>query len=208
MKRIYNNIIKISIPISMLIMLNGCSKLAYQEDKIYTEGTVAGYSKNSIKEKKKNNIRREEAIEKALDVLNNGFKENLHRESLYESVNLININDDFFWKINFTEHLSKSKENNYYVGIDAEYGDINDVIISKYKEKDISNIENKVYITEEEIKESIKSLADTLNINIDNYEIFIKKEYVQLVDTKNKKLKYEFLIDVNSKKIIGYYKEK
>lgn len=208
MKNIYNNIIKVSIPISMLIILNGCSNLAYQEGKIYTEGTVAGYLKNSIKENKKNNIRREEAIEKALDVLNNGFKENLDRESLYESVNLININDDFFWKINFAEHLSKSKENNYYVGIDAEYGDIKDVIISKYKGKYMSNIENKGFITQEEVKPIIKPLTNVLNINIDNYEILIKRESVQLIDTKNNKLKYEFAIDINSKKIIGYYKEK
>lgn len=208
MKNIYNNIIKVSIPISMLIILNGCSNLAYQEGKIYTEGTVAGYLKNSIKESKKNNIRREEAIEKALDVLNNGFKENLDRESLYESVNLININDDFIWKINFAERVSESKENNYYVGIDAEYGDIKDVIISKYKEKYISNIENEGFITEEEIKPIIKSLTDILNINIENYEILIKRESVQLIDTKNDELKYEFAIDINSKKIIGYYKEK
>lgn len=208
MKNIYNNIIKVSIPISMLIILNGCSNLAYQEGKIYTEGTVAGYLKNSIKESKKNNIRREEAIEKALDVLNNGFKENLDRESLYESVNLININDDFIWKINFAERVSESKENNYYVGIDAEYGDIKDVIISKYKEKYISNIENEGFITEEEIKPIIKSLTDILNINIENYEILIKRESVQLIDIKNDELKYEFAIDINSKKIIGYYKEK
>lgn len=207
MKNIYNNILKISIPISMLIILNGCSKLNYQQDEVYTENKLPGYVKNNIKENISSNIQREAAMKKALEVLNDGFEEDLDREALYESVSLIDAkNYGFIWQINFTENRGNPKENNYYyVGIDAENGKVREVIINKYKKEDKNKVEDKGPITQEEIKSIINQLEDVLDINIDYDEMFIKKDIVQVINLKKKVLKHEFRIDKNNKKITAYY---
>ncbi len=207
MKKIYNNIFKISIPIFMLIILSGCSNLTYKQDKIYTEDTLPAYAKNDIKENKKSNIGREDAIEKALKVLNEGFKENLDRESLYESISLVNTGDsNFYWDINFMEKQNEQKNNNfYYIGVDAEHGDILEVIINKYKKEETNTVEHEVLMTEE-IKLIIRTLTSVLNINLDDYEIFINEDNIELIDPKNKIVKHVFEVDRNSKKITRYYK--
>lgn len=73
------------ILICMLLLLIKSLFTSYNENVIYSDKIIPEYSNNSLPN---NYVSREEAINKALEVLKNGFSITLDREKIYEDIQI------------------------------------------------------------------------------------------------------------------------
>ena len=207
MKKVFRCIVGIDMVILVLFGCSGCTNMTYKQDVIYTEDKLEGYNKNNQTEGKKGNIGRDEAIEKALNIFNEGFEKDLNRGALYESIELSNKgDDDFFWQILFEEKKDEKKSGEfYYVSIDVEYGYVKEVIIDQYNDKNIQYYQDDAFKVDD-VKEKIEKVAKSLDIDISNDDIYIKDNIVQIINLKEGLEKYEFEVDQSSGKIVRYYR--
>lgn len=215
MKYIDRKFMLISIIVAILITLSGCTNLNYKEDNIYSENILIDYKNNYFNEGERNHIGREEAIEKALKILRDGFGISLDRKSMYESIRLEKYNNKLAWQISFSEVKKGKKIKYYYICIAAEDGAVIEVALDDYEKiarDNIKNIniydeENKINI--ESIKKIINPLCELFNIRLDEYTINVKENNKLEVILNKESVKVEYFvfeIDKATKSIITFVK--
>lgn len=214
MKQVKNKFLYIGVIIGILITSSGCSNLSYKEDKIYSENIFEDYEKDDIKENKENYIDREEAIDKAFNILKNGLGVDVDRQLLNEFIKIAKLSDKFVWQIGFTQEQNKQIISNYYICMNMEDGDVREIIFSNdkqdpYASKYIGEYSKKSNVRDEEIENIIKPLCKVLNINLEYYTKKMKYNQdmveVKLFERDKKYEKYGISINTNSKKINLFY---
>lgn len=214
MKQVKKKFLYIGLIIVMLITLSGCSKLGYKEDTIYSEDIFEDYSKDNIKEDKENYINREEAIDKAFNVLKNGLGVDVDRLLLNESIKIAKLSDKFVWQINFTQEQNKQIISGYYICMNMDNGDVREIIFSNGKQdphvtKNMEKYSKKSNVSDEEIENIMKPLCRVLNIKIEDYtktiDYNLNNVVVKLYEKDKKSEKCNISIDTMSKKINLFY---
>ncbi|SFI94032.1 hypothetical protein SAMN02910355_0219 [Terrisporobacter glycolicus] len=218
MKQVKKKILYIGAIIGILITSSGCSKLSYKEDTIYSENIFEDYEKDDIKENKETYIDREEALDKAFDILKNGLGVDVDRQLLNEYIKIVKLSDSFAWQIGFIQEQDKQIINDYYICIDIEGGDVREIIYNiiynnsskeAFDTQNVDKYKKNVNMSDVEIENIIKPLCKVLNINLEDY---IKKmDYnvdtivVKLFEKDEKHEKCNISININSKKINSFY---
>lgn len=214
MKQAKKKFLYIGLIIVILIALSGCSKLGYKEDTIYSEDIFEDYSKDNIKENKENSINREEALDKAFNILKNGLRVDVDRQLLNESIKIVKFSDEFAWQISFTREQNKQIISDYYICMNMENGDVREIIFNngkqeQYDTKNIEKYSKKSNVSDEEIGNIIKPLCRVLNIKIEDYTKIIdynlNNVVVKLYEKDKKSEKCNISIDTTSKKINLFY---
>lgn len=214
MKQAKKKFLYIGLIIVILIALSGCSKLGYKEDTIYSEDIFEDYSKDNIKENKENYINREEALDKAFNILKNGLRVDVDRQLLNESIKIVKFSDEFAWQISFTREQNKQIISDYYICMNMENGDVREIIFNngkqeQYDTKNIEKYSKKSNVSDEEIGNIIKPLCRVLNIKIEDYTKIIdynlNNVVVKLYEKDKKSEKCNISIDTTSKKINLFY---
>lgn len=214
MKQAKKKFLYIGLIIVILITLSGCSKLGYKEDTIYSEDIFEDYSKDNIKENKENYINREEALDKAFNILKNGLRVDVDRQLLNESIKIVKFSDEFAWQISFTREQNKQIISDYYICMNMENGDVREIIFNngkqeQYDTKHIEKYSKKSNVSDEEIGNIIKPLCRVLNIKIEDYtkviDYNLNNVVVKLYEKDKKSEKCNISIDTTSKKINLFY---
>lgn len=196
---------KIFVLIILVLSLTGCSaNLGLVENKVYNENSLKNYTNLSDDMHMDKYINRQDAINIAYNVINKGFGVQLDRNSLDEYISLYELNSKFFWNISMS---NKDLKVSNYVRISCENGEILEASTYKYSAED-EYIEDDESFTFEKCLSIIKPLTDTLEINVDEYEVNIVDNYRQIgVELlKDDIIKYGFRIDRGNGILVNYYK--
>lgn len=196
MKLKYKILILIGVIVIVFIFIIALPN-KYENNKLYSEKHVMESTPDNFVDGE--SISREKAITKALDIFKNGFKIELDRKNLLESVYLYNTNEGPEWSITWTESPTQNK---YYCNIVASNGDIT---FAGYNKPIDSNIADK-----EALQKILKPLVDELGIDISNSDYYYtENNTIQFVEKKDKELYvHDFSIDFNNKKINYYQRSK
>lgn len=196
---------KIFALIILVLLLTGCStNLGFVENKVYNENALKNYSNSSDDILMDKYITRQDAINIAYNVISKGFGVQLDKNSLDEYISLDELNSKFFWNISIS---NKDLKVSNYVKISCENGEIIEASSYKYSTEDRYIIDIEGFTVEKYIS-IIKPLTDTLEINVDEYEVNIVNKYgligVELL--KDDIVKYGFIIDRLNLSLVNYYK--
>lgn len=214
MKQVKKKFLYIGLIIVILITLSGCSKLGYKEDTIYSENIFEDYANDDIKGNKENYINREEALDKAFNILKNVLRVDIDRQLLNESIKIVKFSDEFAWQISFTQEQNKKIIINYYICMDMENGDVREIIFSNGKQdpyftQNMEKYSKKSNVSDEEIENIMKPLCRVLNIKIEDYtktiDYNLNNVVVKLYEKDKKSEKFSISIDTISKKTNLFY---
>lgn len=200
MKRKFKILILILILISVVYSFFKLIKFnTFKENILYSEKDVKEYSSDVKKDFKY--LTREDAINKGLSIFEKGFKINLNRDNLNESIMLSDINNNPKWSITF---MDKSNNEAYYCDILVNTGEI---LSASRNFTDNINYKHE-NLNKDNIIKVIKPLAKELNLNIDEkkLEFNFSGNNVVVVSLLNDKQIYRFGIDCENNKVIGFYK--
>lgn len=203
------------ILVCMLLLLIKSLFTSYNENVIYSDKIIPEYSINSLPNKY---ISREEAINKALKVLKNGFLITLDREKVYEDIQIYKKDKKMVWLVNFADKSNLDINQKYYCEITVETGEILSVgrsynIDNKLSEKDYLTMDYKISdINLDKFKQIIKPLTDELNIDIkeENMDISYNHRgliYLEVLEGVESIKGYSFLVDYENNNIISFYRE-
>lgn len=203
------------ILICMLLLLIKSLFTSYNENVIYSDKIIPEYSNNSLPN---NYVSREEAINKALEVLKNGFSITLDREKIYEDIQIYKKDKKMVWMVNLANKSESEINQKYYCEILVERGEILSVgrsynIDNKLSEKDYLTMDYKISdINLDKFKEIIKPLTDELHITIKEENINISYNhrgliYLELFEVSESTKGYLFLVDYENNNIISFYRE-
>ncbi|MDV4151741.1 hypothetical protein R0131_13005 [Clostridium sp. AL.422] len=211
-------IIRLSILfISIFVLLAIIKSLftSYNENIIYSEKVIPQYSNDSLPN---NYITREEAVNRTLEVLKNGFSITLDREKVYEDIQIYKRDEDMIWAIGLIEKIDANKNLKYYCEMKVETGEIINIGKKYYRENTI----NEEYDFEEEydfdninldkLKNIIKPLTEELNIDVREENIKISYNYNGLINLEiyqeDAAGKYSlFVVDYEHDSIISFYRK-
>lgn len=187
--------------------------LDYKEDTLYSEKTLNNLKNENNKEVNENLLTRNDAINKALKVLNDGLGVNLNKDKISEYVQLTKDDNKYIWSINFIDSDNKGSytcEINSYTK-EINKISLNEIMYDKVAIKSYYKQTTKYPINKEEIYNIINPLMKVLKIDLGKYKFEITTTYsdekgslrhidvvfnninssfrVQ-IDYKNKKLRY------------------
>lgn len=197
--------------ISLASSFNGCSKqLKYVEGNIYSESDLPNYQDKDPENKQEEFLTRENAIEYAQSVFEEGFNEKIVRNELKESVNLSKYNGDFYWNINWQKIKDNELNTQYYIVINSNTKKVENAGVIR------ANKEMEEYysrgLDKEADKEALNSFIEIATpmmkkMNIDPIDYAVDGFYKGnrgLLLLKSDTGYYEFVVDIDSKKLISF----
>lgn len=195
--------------------LLGCSnKFGYVEGETYSESVLSDYNNKSQNDNIGQYISREEAISKALNIFEEGFKVDINRSELDETINLSKWDSEIFWNISWNKGISEETDEEYlefYTRINSITGEVaearviraggeNDMTVDYYNEEFID-------VNAEEVTEN---LAKVLGIEINDFNIVTKPNYdvisVNLVNNDGG-LVHQFMVSGHDNSLVSYLKK-
>lgn len=188
---------KMVLLLIMVMALQGCSAISYEEGKLYSEKNLEGYNETSTEELQDKGINREDIINKILYIVKNGFGIDIDRKEAYEMVKIGKTNDKFQWNIELTD-----KNNSFYCQIDCDSGEV--IEIANYQKSFYGN-STPADISEEKVKLLITPLANEMGIELENYTMkieILKVVYIYLHNEEQ--VSSIFTISNDGEKIISY----
>ncbi|MCD3281909.1 hypothetical protein G8V05_06695 [Clostridium botulinum C/D] len=172
----------------------------FKENVVYSEKDIKEYSLESNKDI--NYLTREEAIKKGLSVFKKGFKVDLNRYELNETITLTDIRNNPKWNIIWDNKKNGYK---YYFAISVNTGKVGLVAASSQVNTEISKRNN---VNKDTILNIIKPLLKGVNVEIDknNCNIEVDNGNIVILRPKSGEEYYQIIVDYKNKKTIQFYR--
>lgn len=200
---------KLILVICSILCLVGCSIGGkYKEGVIYSEKLLPNYKDDTVKEEIDDFLTREEAIEYAESIFEECFNKEIKRDKLSEMANIIQIDKDFYWNINWQGTEKNPLNEQYYIVINSKSKEVESCGVISLEKNEYMESDLAVNISEKDtnsIFNIAKPMIEKMRLKVEEYIIKpSSKDNRVALFIVTEKSKYILEIDLKTKVLVSF----